>query len=425
METWEHVRGILASEARACEADRRERLLARVDPHVRARVGEDLILAADQFIVEPRTRSAEVPGRASGGHASTIIAGYHWFTDWGRDAMISLEGLALTNGRAADANAILRAFARFVKDGLLPNLFPEGEREGLYHTADATMWFFHAAHRYVSATGDLATLADLLPTFEDIVTHHFRGTRFGIGVDAKDGLLAQGAEGYQLTWMDAKVGDWVVTPRRGKAVEINALFYNALRLLEGWLRDVGRATAADEIGAHAARAYVSFNRRFWCTTRGHLYDVVDGPRGDDASLRPNQIIAMSLDHPVLEPSRWSSVLEVVQSTLLTPVGLRSLAPDHPDYKPRYTGDLRARDAAYHQGTVWAWLIGPFLDAHRRVRPNEHEARERILAACDSYMGQACIGSISEIFDAEPPYTPRGCIAQAWSVAEVIRSRAAG
>src|SRR5262249_22229682 len=227
------------------------------------------------------------------------------------------------------------------------------------HTADATLWFFHAVARYLDATGDRETLRLLLPKFRDIVDHHLRGTRFNIGVDPRDGLLRQGAVGYQLTWMDAKVGDWVVTPRRGKAVEINALWYNALRLLEGWLRSERDAGAADELAKHAEQAYRSFNERFWYAKGGYLYDVVDGEQGDDPACRPNQVLAFSLAHPILEEQRWRPVLKVVRERLLTPVGLRSLAPGHPDYKAKYYGDLRARDAAYHQGTVWAWLIGPF------------------------------------------------------------------
>jgi predicted glycogen debranching enzyme len=223
--------------------------------------------------------------------------------------------------------------------------------------------------------------------------------------------------------MDAKVGEWVVTPRRGKAVEINALYYNALRLLERWLRREGRPEAASAIAAHADRAYASFNERFWNRATGYLFDVVDGPSGDDASLRPNQILALSLDHPVLDAGRWSAVIDAVERKLLTPVGLRSLAPGQPDYKARYDGDLRARDAAYHQGTVWAWLIGPFVDAVRRARPDDRGAVARLLAGFRPHLGEACVGSISEIFDAESPYTPRGCIAQAWSVAEVLRALA--
>jgi predicted glycogen debranching enzyme len=350
----------------------------------------------------------------------SVIAGYHWFTDWGRDTMISLEGLALTTGRHAEAGYILRTFARYVRDGLIPNFFPDGKTEGVYHTADATLWFFHALDRYLGYTGDHATLARLLPTLLEIVEHHTRGTRFGIGVDPRDGLLRQGQQGYQLTWMDAKVGDWVVTPRRGKAVEINALWYNALRLLEAWVRDERDGEEARPLAEQAERVQASFNARFWIAEQGYLYDVVDGEGGDDPSCRPNQLLAISLRHPVLDPEHWNSVLAVVERRLLTPVGLRSLAPGHPDYKPRYFGDLRARDAAYHQGTVWAWLIGPFLDAWLKVHPEDRAGARRRLEGFVPHLGEACVGSISEVFDAEPPFTPRGCIAQAWSVAEVLR-----
>ena len=335
--------------------------------------------------------------------------------------MISLEGLTLTTGRHAEAGAILRTFARHIKDGLIPNLFPEKGSEGLYHTADATLWFFHALKRYVDVTGDRATLRHLLPKLQDIVSHHVRGTRFGIGVDPADGLLRQGAEGYQLTWMDAKVGDWVVTPRRGKAVEINALWYNALRLLEAWVREEEGGAAASGLTAHAEQCRESFNRRFWYEAGGFLYDVLDGPDGkNDPSLRPNQVFAISLDHPVLDKARWEAVLDVVRAKLLTPVGLRSLGPDEPDYKAKYFGDLRARDAAYHQGTVWGWLIGPFVDAWTKTYPDDRVGGSALLDGFRQHMGEACVGTISEVFDAEAPYTPRGCAAQAWSVAEVLR-----
>jgi predicted glycogen debranching enzyme len=298
-------------------------------------------------------------------------------------------------------------------------MFPDGASEGLYHTADATLWFFHAMERYVRVTRDTETLRSMLPVFVDIVRHHLAGTRFGIGVDEADGLLRQGAAGYQLTWMDAKVDDWVVTPRRGKAVEINALWYNALRLLSGWQRDLGVGTDVDLDGA-AARARASFNARFWYEDGGYLYDVVDGEQGDDAACRPNQVFAISLDHAVLDEARWPAVMQVVRERLVTPVGLRSLAPGHPDYKPKYYGDLRSRDAAYHQGTVWGWLIGPFVDAWLKLNPGDRDGARRWLDGFDRHLDEACAGSISEIFDAEEPYTPRGCVAQAWSVAEVLR-----
>jgi predicted glycogen debranching enzyme len=332
--------------------------------------------------------------------------------------MISLEGLTLNTGRTAEARAILRTFGDAVRDGLIPNLYPEHGHEGLYHTADATLWFFHAIDRYVRATDDRETLQALLPRLVDIVDRHIAGTRFSIGV-AADGLLSQGAPGYALTWMDAKVGDLVVTPRRGKAVEINALWYNALCLLADWLEVERDAQAAAPYRAHAKRAYAAFNERFWYDAGGYLYDVVDGERGDDASLRPNQILAISLLHPILDRSRWSRVLQQVQSRLLSPFGLRSLAPGDPDYHPKYFGDLRARDLAYHQGTVWAWLVGPWVDASIKVNGHASEARA-LLEGFAGHLTEAGVGTISEIFDAEAPYSPRGCIAQAWSVAEVLR-----
>jgi predicted glycogen debranching enzyme len=379
----------------------------------------DLVLAADQFVVTPAARVEDsARAHAGGEEARTVIAGYHWFTDWGRDTMISLEGLTLLTGRPRDARYILRTFAAHVRDGLIPNFFPDHGREGLYHTADATLWFFHALDRYVRITGDRETLTDLLPTLKDIFRRHLDGTRFGIGVDPTDGLLRQGAEGYQLTWMDAKVGDWVVTPRRGKAVEINALWYNAMRLLADWLK--AGDTTADNARAAAERAYASFNARFWNPKTNGLFDVVDGEAGDDPAIRPNQIFAVSLTHPVLEPRRWPAVVELVRDRLLTPVGLRSLDPAHPDFKAKYYGDLRARDAAYHQGTVWAWLIGPFIDAWLRTHPEDERTARSFLAGFEAHLSEACVGSIGEVFDAEAPFTPRACIAQAWSVAEVLR-----
>jgi predicted glycogen debranching enzyme len=266
-----------------------------------------------------------------------------------------------------------------VRDGLIPNLFLEGQNQDLY----------------------------------------LEGTRFGIKVDPRDGLLSQGAEGYALTWMDAKVGDWVVTPRRGKAVEINALWYNALCLLADWLREA-HDPEADEFAAHADKSHDSFNRRFWHAAGGYLCDVVDGENGDDTAFRANQIFAIALDHPVLDREYWEPVVTAVHAKLVTPVGLRSLAPGEPEYKPRYFGDVRARDAAYHQGTVWAWLIGRFIDAWLKVHPMIAPRRGIFLDGFEPHLAEAGIGSISEVFDGEPPFTPRGCIAQAWSVAEVLR-----
>jgi predicted glycogen debranching enzyme len=420
-ESWSTIAGTAPESVLDIELQRRRRLISLAPPSSRSGVAAELVLAADQFITRPAGRVAEVArAEAAGQELRTVIAGYHWFTDWGRDTMISLEGLTLSTGRFREASDILRTFAHYVRDGLIPNMFPDQATEGLYHTADATLWFFHAAHRYARCTGDVALVRDLLPTFRNIVEHHLRGTRFGIGVDPADGLLTQGAEGYQLTWMDAKVDDWVVTPRRGKAVELNALWYNALRLLEGWTLAAGDHASAETLARHAERAHRSFNERFWYNAGRHLYDIVDGESGNDASCRPNQIFAISLDHPVLDRVHWLPVLDTVKARLLTPVGLRSLAQDHPDYQARYWGNLRARDAAYHQGTVWGWLIGPFIEAWLGCHPHDRRGARALLAGLIDHLDEFGVGTIAEIFDAEPPYAPRGCIAQAWSVAEVLR-----
>ncbi|MDQ6765019.1 MAG: amylo-alpha-1,6-glucosidase [Verrucomicrobiota bacterium] len=422
-EEWDIIDVLGPEDVLAAERERRARLLAQAAPAAREGVAAELVFAADQFVITPAGRTEDAArAHAAGDEVRTVIAGYHWFTDWGRDTMISLEGLTLTTGRFVEAGYILRTFAHYVRDGLIPNMFPDGKKDGLYHTADATLWFFHALGRYLAITHDRITLELLLPTLVEIVEAHLSGTRFGIHVDPADGLLVQGQEGYQLTWMDAKMGDWVVTPRRGKAVEINALWFNALKLLEGWLRELGEDAAAAHYQEHANRAHESFNRRFWFADGGHLYDVIDSfTGGDDSACRPNQIFAISLEHPVLMQERWASVVEVVQRELLTPFGLRSLSPKHPDYKPTYHGDLRTRDAAYHQGTVWGWLIGPFIDAWQKVHPHDATTAHGFLARFPEHLGEAGLGTISEVFDAQEPHVARGCIAQAWSVAEVLRS----
>jgi len=419
-ESWERIHALPPTDAAEAERERRRRLVAIAGSAGEDPLGAELVLAADQFIITPAGRAEEAArARAAGEEIRTVIAGYHWFTDWGRDTMISLEGLTLTTRRFREAAYILRTFGHYIRDGLIPNMFPDGAREGLYHTADATLWFFHAVQRYLDVTGDAETVRQLVPKLADVVAHHLQGTKFGIGVDRADGLLRQGEQGYQLTWMDAKVDDWVVTPRRGKAVEINALWYNALCLLEGWRQTLGGVPPDLNPGSHARRARESFNRRFWFDG-GYLYDLVDGEAGDDPSCRPNQVLAISLDHPILDRERWEPVLKVVRDRLVTPVGLRSLAPGHRDYKPRYYGDLRSRDAAYHQGTVWAWLIGPFVDAWLKAYPQDRQGARQFLNGFEKHLSEACVGSISEIFDAEAPYTARGCVAQAWSVAEVLR-----
>lgn len=420
-EPWETVHALTPSAALEAEKERRNRLLYRAPKEAQAGIARELVLAADQFIITPESRiEEEARAHAAGDEVRTVIAGYHWFTDWGRDTMISLEGLTLCTGREHEARWILRTFAHYVKNGLIPNMFPEGKNEGLYHTADATLWFFHALNRYVEVTGDRETLQLILPKLQLIVKHHLEGTRFGIGVDPADGLLKQGEEGYQLTWMDAKVGDWVVTPRRGKAVEINALWYNALRLLQHWITEEQGAKAARPLKEEAEKVYQSFNKRFWYDEGNYLYDVIDGAEKEDAACRPNQLLAISLKYPVLDPKKWKAVVDISHKQLLTPFGLRSLSPLHPDYKSRYDGDLRSRDAAYHQGTVWTWLIGPFIDAWLKLYPNKIKEARQFLNEFEKHLAESGIGTISEIFDAVEPYTSRGCIAQAWSVAEVLR-----
>jgi predicted glycogen debranching enzyme len=400
--------------------------LQQVDERDRS-FAQQLHLAADQFLVARPLNG----GKRAGGSAratATVIAGYHWFTDWSRDTMISLPGLTLATGRFQEARGLLENFARYLDRGMLPNRFPDsGERltDADYNTVDATLWYFHALDQYLRLSGDSSLLDSLYPALEEVIAWHQHGTRFGIRVDTADGLLRAGEPGVQLTWMDAKVDNWVVTPRIGKPVEINALWYHALRLMEEWASAQGKDPLP--YGAAAARCRESFNQRFWHEADGYLADVIDGPDGDDTSLRPNQVFAISLPHPILDASRWRPVMDALTDHLLTSVGLRTLNQAHPAYRGHYEGDRHARDGAYHQGTVWPWLIGPYLDARLRVygadetaRAHDEERCRGMLEAFRDQLGQAGLGSISEIFDGEAPFTPRGCIAQAWSVAEVLR-----
>jgi predicted glycogen debranching enzyme len=369
---------------------------------------DQLVLAADQFLVSRPL--VDDPGGLS------VIAGYHWFGDWGRDTMIALPGLTLATGRPEAARRILTTFARFVDAGMLPNVFPDAGQETEYNTVDAALWYVEAVRAYHTATGDDATLRELLPALEQIVRGYIGGTRYGIRVDG-DGLVTAGEPGVQLTWMDAKVGDRVVTPRIGKPVEINALWYNALGAMAGFARRLGRSPAAWE--AMAEQAAASF-ARFWNAETGHCYDVIDGPAGHEASLRPSQILAVSLSASPLSPDRQRRVVDACARHLLTSYGLRSLAPGEPGYQPRYAGGPRERDGAYHQGTAWAWLLGPFALAHHRVH-GDREAARAFLAPMAQHLADHGLGSIAEIFGAEPPFRPDGCIAQAWSVAETLRA----
>ncbi len=422
-EPWETMAAMEPSTAHRYELERRWRLVNLREEAATDPTASELVLAADQFLISPTGRVEDATrARAEGEELRSIIAGYHWFTDWGRDAMISLEGLTLCTNRHQEARWILNTFAHYVRDGLIPNLFPDGAREALYNTADATLWYFHALDRYLHYTDDRGTLRLLLPTLEAILEAHLRGTRFGIRVDPEDGLLSQGQEGYALTWMDAKCDDWIVTPRRGKAVEINALWYNALVLMGRWMAQERGAESAARYVELAARVHSSFNEAFWYESGGYLYDVIDSSSGmRETAFRPNQLLAISLPNPVLIQARWAAVLERVSQRLLTPYGLRSLAPDHPDFKPTYHGDLRTRDAAYHQGTVWSWLIGPFVDAWLKVHTGDREKVRGFLHRLCDHLGDCCIGSVSEVFDADPPFLARGCVAQAWGVAELLRA----
>jgi predicted glycogen debranching enzyme len=399
--------------ALALERGRQRDLLvraARGAEHLDA-VGQQLTLAADQFLV--RRGAAEESGR-------TVIAGYHWFTDWGRDTMIALPGLTIPTGRTDEAVEILRTFGRYISDGLLPNNFPDqaGAVPG-YNTVDATLWYVIAIRQYCEATGDTGLANELMPKLREIVDCHIRGTRHGIGVDPADGLLRAGEPGVQLTWMDARVGDWVVTPRIGKPVEINALWYNVLRTVSGLLRRNDAATASS-LDTRAEQVRESFRRRFVNPETGGLFDVIDGPDGDDPTIRPNQIFAISLPEPLLAGDEARSVLALVGRELLTSFGLRSLSPRDPAYVGRYEGDSGTRDAHYHQGTVWPWLVGPYVDAVLSVENDMSKARD-VLAPFAHHLADAGLGSVSEILDGDPPHYPRGCVAQAWSVAEALRA----
>jgi predicted glycogen debranching enzyme len=366
-----------------------------------------LFLAADQFVVK------------RGDDLRTIIAGYHWFSDWGRDTMIAMPGLCFATQRFDDAKKIIRAFANNVSDGMLPNRFADYGEACEYNTVDATLWFFNAIYKYYKYTADKDLVKSMLPVLKDIIDWHDKGTRFNIHVDT-DGLIYAGKDGVQLTWMDAKVGDWVVTPRRGKAVEINALWYNALRVMEELMRETGSEGEAKRYEERAGKVNEKFNEVFWNNTQGGLYDFVDGEIKND-DIRPNQIYALSLPFPVVVGNKAKKILELITSKLLTPRGLRSLASNHNDYKSEYLGDGWHRDAAYHQGTAWSFLIGPYVDALIKLKgKNGKTEASALISSFFEHLNEAGVGTISEIFDAEPPHQARGCIAQAWGVAEVLR-----
>ncbi len=369
---------------------------------------EQLVLAADQFV------TARDAGTGQAGQ--TVMAGYPWFSDWGRDTMISLPGLTLSTGRPDIAKSILRTYAGFVDRGMLPNRFPDTGQAPEYNTVDATLWYFEAVRAYFGATADKDFIHELYPVLEEIVGWHRRGTRYHIRLDAADGLLYAGEPGVQLTWMDAKIGDWVVTPRIGKAVEVNALWYNALRVMQELSLTFGvSGSIYRELADQAQQGFA----RFWNHKAGYCYDVIDGPGGPETALRPNQLLAVSLAHSPLPASQARAVVDACASSLYTSHGLRSLASDEPGYLGVYGGDQGARDAAYHQGTVWGWLMGPFISAHIKVYKDPALARSYLRPLLQNLFDHG-LGSLSEIFDGDAPHTPRGCIAQAWTVAEVLR-----
>jgi predicted glycogen debranching enzyme len=368
-----------------------------------------LLLAADQFIVK-RALPRQLDGQS-------VIAGYHWFGDWGRDTMIALPGLTLATGRPKIARQVLFAFARYVNGGMLPNNFPDAGGKPEYNTVDATLWFFEAVRQYFADTQDRSTLQELFPLLAGIIDIHRKGTRFNIHVDPADGLLYAGGPSVQLTWMDAKIGDQVVTPRTGKPVEINALWINALETQAAFARQLVKPSASlEELAAQAKQNF----QKFWNTERDCCFDVIDAPGlGNDASLRPNQIFAVSLPVSPLTPEQQKSVVDLCGRRLLTSYGLRSLAPSEPGYQGRYEGGPRLRDSAYHQGTVWGWLLGPFALAYFRVY-HDRSAALRFLEPLAQQIHAYGLGTLGEIFDGDAPFAPRGCIAQAWTVAELLR-----
>ncbi|WP_317131465.1 amylo-alpha-1,6-glucosidase [Panacibacter ginsenosidivorans] len=350
---------------------------------------------------------------------ATVIAGYHWFTDWGRDTMISLSGLCLSTGRYEDAKKILASFAKSVSMGMLPNRFQDNGEAPEYNNVDGTLWYFIAIKKYLEATGDRDfVIHEILPVIKEIIDWHYKGTRYNIHVE-EDGLLYAGEFGQQLTWMDARIGTWVVTPRMGKPVEIQALWYNALKIFADLLRMNEQENDADIVELSAAKTKQSFEEKFWYAEGNYLYDVIGENNYPDPTLRPNQLFAISLPYPLIEEAKAAAVLQVVEDNLYTPVGLKSLPKTDSHYIPVYGGDAWHRDSAYHEGTVWSWLLGPYVDALMKVKSQKSKVK-KIIDDFAYHLNEGCIGSVSEIFDADAPHHPRGCVAQAWGVAEVLR-----
>ncbi len=391
----------------AAELDREAMLLEQAGARRSPPPIQHLVLAADQFMVQRRD------GGAADG--TSVIAGYPWFSDWGRDTMLSLPGLCLATGRHREAREILRTFARHLDAGLLPNRFPDEGEAPEFNSVDASLLYVEAIRAYLEATSDEDCLRELWPAIVQILEHYRDGTRHGIRMDPADALVVAGEEGLQLTWMDAKIGDWVVTPRMGKAIEINALWFSALRSAEAFAARLGED--GSEWRRLADRVEISF-ARFWNPQTGCCFDLLDGPDGDDPAIRPNQLIAASLHWCPLPRERREKVVAVAMDRLWTSLGLRTLDPADPNYEGTYRGNQRLRDGAYHQGTAWPWLMGPLLAAHHAL----HGDREFVLAALRPFLDHlkdAGLGSISEVVDGDPPHEPGGCIAQAWSVATTL------
>ena len=370
---------------------------------------QQLILAADQFIVK---RDEDL---------KTVIAGYHWFTDWSRDTMISLPGLCLSTARYEDAKKIIAAFAKNVSMGMLPNRFTDNNEPPEYNNVDGTLWYFVAIYKYLEHTNDTEfILKEILPVLKNIIDWHFKGTRYNIHVD-EDGLLYAGEKGVQLTWMDAKIGDWVVTPRMGKPVEIQALWYNTLNIFSKLLEMNGQEEDARIVCIDANKAKKSFLQKFWFEEGHYLYDVIDEKENPDATLRPNQLFPISLPFALIEGEQAEAVLKIMEEQLYTPVGLKSLPKSDVHYVPVYGGDTYHRDSSYHEGTVWSWLLGPYIDALMKSESENKKAKaKKVIEDFKYHLNEGCIGSVSEIFDADEPHHPRGCVAQAWGVAEILR-----
>jgi predicted glycogen debranching enzyme len=393
-----------ASELLSTEEKRKKDLLSGQQDNETI---QQLVLAADQFIVN------------RGDNLKTIIAGYHWFTDWGRDTMISLPGLTLSTGRYEDAKKILSAFAGSISMGMLPNRFQDNGEPPEYNNVDGTLWYFIAIFKYLEETNDQQfILQAILPSLKDIIDWHFKGTRYHIHAD-EDGLLFAGEAGQQLTWMDARIGTWVVTPRMGKPVEIQALWYNALKIFSKLLYLNNQPRDAAIVNSGAEKVKESFNQQFWYAEGNYLYDCIDEQGNPINELRPNQLFAISLPYPLIEGEKAKAVLQITEAQLYTPVGLRTLPESDIHYVPVYGGDAWHRDSSYHEGTVWSWLLGPYIDAIIKVDGTKDRAI-RIINNFTYHLNEACIGSVSEIFDAAEPHHPRGCVAQAWGVAEVLR-----